>query len=85
MSRNTVRKYVSQLEEKRLITTEYTDVFTKKGQKRNGNLKYTIRPINEAVEYFHHVQLEKLAREQAKAVAKRRLEAYDRRHGCRAG
>ena len=85
MSRNTVRKYVGKLVDKRLIATEYTDVFTKNGQKRNGNLKYTIRPIDEAVEYYHQLQMEKLAREQAKADAKRRLEAYDRRHGYRAG
>ena len=85
MSRNTVRKYVKLLEEKRLITTEHTDVFTKKGEKRNGNLKYTIRPINEAVECFHQCQLEKLALEQAKAKMKRRLEAYDRRRGYRVG
>ena len=85
MSRNTVKKYVELLEKKHFISTEYTDVFTKDGMKRNGNLKYTLRPIAEAMEYYHQLQMEKLAREQAKAEAKRRLEEYDRKRGCRSG
>ena len=44
MSPNTVRKYVSSLVEKRLIYTEPTSIITKKGEKRNGSLLYTIRP-----------------------------------------
>ena len=48
MSKNTIRKYVGSLIEKRLITTEPTTVYTQKGEKRNGNLRYTIRPIVEA-------------------------------------
>ena len=85
MSRNTVKKYVEKLEDKHFITTEYTRVFTKNGMKRNGNLKYTIRPIEEAVEYYHQLQFEMMTREQAKADAKRRLEEYDRRRGHKVG
>ena len=85
MSRNTVKKYVEQLEEKHFIKTEHTNVFTKNGMKRNGNLKYTIRPIQEAMECYHQLQFETMAREQAKADAKRRLEEFDRKHGSRAG
>ena len=48
MSKNTIRKYVGSLIEKRLITTEPTTVYTQKGEKRNGNLRYTVRPIVEA-------------------------------------
>lgn len=44
LSRNTVKKYVFTLEEKRLIFTEPTTVCTKDGRKRNGSLLYTIRP-----------------------------------------
>ena len=51
MSANTVAKYIRQLEEKRLIDTESTKVRTKAGVVRNGNLRYTIRPIQEAVNY----------------------------------
>ena len=51
MSANTVAKYIKQLEEKRLIDTEPTKVKTKAGLVQNGNLLYTIRPIQEAVNY----------------------------------
>ena len=51
MSANTVAKYIRQLEEERLIDTEPTKVKTKAGLVRNGNLLYTIRPIQEAVNY----------------------------------
>ena len=61
MSPNTVRKYVRMLEERGLITTEPTSVTTKGGQKQNGNLLFTIRPIQEAVEQFYEQQLEKIS------------------------
>ena len=51
MSKNTVRKYIQSLEEKHLIETE----------KRNGTLLYTIRPITEAIDYFHSEQLRRNA------------------------
>ena len=57
MSQNTVRKYVKSLEDKCLISTERTEIITKNGIKRNGTLLYTIRPIAEAIEYFHNEQL----------------------------
>ena len=60
MSTNTVRKYVRMLEERGLITTEPTSITTRAGQKRNGNLLFTIRPIQEAVEQFYQQQLEKI-------------------------
>ena len=59
MSQNTVRKYVKSLEDKCLISTERTEIITKNGIKRNGSLLYTIRPIAEAIEYFHNEQLSK--------------------------
>ena len=40
MSENTVRKYIRQLEERGLIVTEPTEVITKAGEKRNGNLLF---------------------------------------------
>lgn len=57
MSRNTVRKYVKSLEEKRLISTEPSSVTLKSGKKQNGNLLYTVLPIQEAVEYFYTRQI----------------------------
>ena len=61
MSENTVRKYIRQLEERGLITAEPTEVITKTGEKRNGNLLFTIRPIQEAVEQFYQQQMEKIS------------------------
>ena len=57
MSANTVRKYVCELEERQLISTESTTVTTKAGLKRNGNLLYTIRPIQLALDQFYEQQL----------------------------
>lgn len=57
MSPNTVRKYVMALEEKALISTEPTSVYTQSGQKRNGSLLYTIRPIQEALNQFYERQM----------------------------
>lgn len=55
MSVNTVRKYVTGLVDKGLVTTENATVTNKDGQKQNGCLRYTIRPIQEAVEqYLQH-------------------------------
>ena len=51
MSANTVAKHIRQLEEKRLIDVEPTKVRTKTGEVRNGTLLFTIRPIQEAVNY----------------------------------
>ena len=57
MSTNTVRKYVRELEERQLISTESTTVTTRDGMKRNGNLLYTIRPIQLALDQFYEQQL----------------------------
>ncbi len=72
---NTVKKYVGELVDKRLISTENTTITTKKGIRRNGSLRYTIRPIQEAVELYHQRQMEKLkldtARWEAQKAAQR--------------
>jgi len=60
MSANTVRKYVSELEDKQLIRAESTTIITKDGRKRNGTLRYHIRPIQEAVDHYHEQQLHQL-------------------------
>ena len=72
MSQNTVRKYVMALEEKALIRTEPTSVYTKSGQKRNGSLLYTIRPIQEALDLFYERQIARAE------LAKRRQRAAER-------
>ena len=80
MSKNTVRKYVDGLTQKRLITVEPTTVITKNGVKRNGNLLYTIRPIEEAVEYHYERQMIRLESEMRRQAALTKLADYDRKH-----
>lgn len=80
MSNNTVKKYVDRLVEKRLITTEPTSVVTKKGEKRNGNLLYTIRPIQEAVEYHYEQQMIRLNEEMQRQYVLAKLAEYDRKY-----
>ena len=73
LSVNTVAKYVAALEEHGLIRTERTEIVTKEGLKRNGCLRYTILPIQNAVDLFHERQLAELQRasciEKAKKTA----------------
>ena len=59
---NTVSKYVRQLEEHGLISTERTSIISRKGLKLNGNLMYTILPIQNAVELHHQRQMAELER-----------------------
>ena len=56
MSRNMVKKYIDALVEKQLIYAEPTKVTTKDGV-RNGNLLYTIRPLDAALEYHLEQQM----------------------------
>ena len=84
MSINTVRKYVQSLEKKRLITTEWTMVRTKSGKAHNGTLKYTICPIQEAVDYYEEIQMKRLYAEAARRRAEEALAKYDEKHRNRA-
>ena len=76
ISKNTVRNYIDKLCEKQLIEVEYTYVYTKDGEKRNGNLMYTIRPIQEAINYDLEKQFEKNAIELKKAEAEEAFQKY---------
>ena len=84
MSVNTVRKYVQSLEKKRLITTEWTMVRTKSGKAHNGTLKYTIRPVQEAVDFYEEIQMKRLYAEAARRRAEEALAKYDAKHRNRA-
>lgn len=71
MSENTVRKYVLALEERGLIVTEPTDVRLKNGRRRNGNLKYTLPPIQEVLlDYYARQQSALEARTERQRVQK---------------
>ena len=80
MSKNTVKKYVDGLIEKQLITTEPTTVYTQKGEKRNGNLLYTIRPIEEAAAYYYEKQMLRLDEEMLRQATLKKLADCDRKH-----
>lgn len=73
LSENTVRKYVTALEEKGLIRTEPSTVTTKDGRMRNGSLIYTIRPIQEALELNYQRQFLQAERDMERAKAEKRL------------
>lgn len=73
-SKGTVAKYVQELEDKCLIYTEPTEIILKNGKKRNGNLKYTIRPIQDAVDYFHRQQMKKFEEDTARENVKRMID-----------
>ena len=79
-SKGTVAKYVRELEDKCLIYTEPTEVILKDGKKRNGNLKYTIRPIQDAIEHYHYEQMKSVNEVAARAKAQKMLDDYNRKY-----
>ena len=82
MSVNTVRKYVVELEERGLITTERTTVTTRDGRTLNGCLRYTILPIQQVVEAYHQRQLAEADGMLETWKTQKRLEMYSREGGA---
>ena len=80
MSNNTVRKYVTGLEEKGLIRTEPSTIITKDGRMRNGSLIYTICPIQEALELNYQRQFQQAERDMERAKAEKRLAELNRQN-----
>ena len=78
-STNTVRKYVYRLVEKGLIDIEHTIIRRRDGTCRNGNLMYTLLPIENAVDCYQRRQLEELslaaAAQSTKKKAREMMEA----------
>ena len=60
LSPNTIRKHIRSLEERGLLITDPTMVTTKDGCKRNGNLRFTIRPIQAALQQDYDRQMQTL-------------------------
>ena len=73
-STNTVHKYIKLLEKKNLISTEHTKIITRNGLKLNGNLLYTIKPIQCAVDYFNQCQLDKANLENQHNIIQRKFQ-----------
>ena len=74
-SNNTVRKYVLELEAVGLIATNRTVVLDANGKERNGSLRYTILPVQNAVELYHQRQLAALDAAAERQRVKKRLSA----------
>jgi len=72
LSRNTVANHVRLLEECSLIVTENTEIITKCGIKKNGNLRFTLVSMHEVTQAYYDRQFAKadLAVAQQKAKAK---------------
>ena len=66
LSPNTICKHIRSLEERDLLVTEPTQVTTKDGCKRNGNLLFTIRPIQFALQQDYDRQMQKLTEDAAR-------------------
>ena len=79
MCENTVSKYMRSLEEKGLIRTKPTMIRSKDGRPLNGNLLYTIRPIQAAEESFYQRQFRQLEEDAARQRAAERLAESARR------
>ena len=79
MSNNTVRKYVTSLEEKGLIRTEPSTIITKDGRVRNGSLIYNIRPIQEALEQNYQRQFRQAEESVERARVQKRLAELEQR------
>ena len=50
------------------------------GEKRNGNLLHTVRPIEDAVEYHYEQQMLRLEEEMRRQATLTKLADYDREH-----
>lgn len=81
-SNNTVRKYVLEMEAAELIATNRTVVLDANGKERNGSLRYTILPVQNAVELHHQRRLAALDTAVEQQRVKKRLAASDRKGGA---
>lgn len=79
MSQNSVRKYITGLIDKKLITAEPTKILSIDGRKRNGSLLYTILPIEEAVRKNYEMQMQKNAEIIAAEQFQKRINEQDSR------
>ena len=71
-SERSVYKYVQELIEAGLVSTEKTKVTTKDGQRWNGSLRYTLLDPRRAVELYHERQLAQYDPQLENGVRKKR-------------
>ena len=75
LSKNTVRKYVEELRDKRLFETEPTTI-----NLRNGNLLYKILPIEMAKAYAEQQKEKRFLQQVTAERVQRRIQEYDHKH-----
>lgn len=68
LCKNTIARCVCELVDAGLVRTENTSVITKSGSKRNGNLLYTIQPVQDVLEAHYQTELRKLEAKTAFAI-----------------
>ena len=73
MSENTVRKYICRQEERGLIAAESTEVITKSSGRCNGNLLFTLLPIQKVIDQFYERQLSALELNSGRSSERRSL------------
>ena len=66
LSPNTIHKHIRSLEERGLLIAEPTMVTTKDGKTRSGNLSFTIRLIQFALQQDYDQQMQKLEEDAAR-------------------
>ena len=76
---STVRKYVTELEERGLIRTERTTVTTRDGRTLNGCLRYYILPIQMSINQYYEQQLSRADLMLEQYRAERSAAALDRK------
>lgn len=81
VGKNTVAKYVRSLEEKGLIRTQRTKVLSRDGKTLNGNLLFTICPIQAAVQAFYERQLRMADLEMERYQARQRMDHLHKEEG----
>ena len=85
MSKNTVNKYVEMLEDRLLIETDHTSVFTREGLKGNGKMRYKILPIQRAIDEWNRrglVRFEGIDKFNAKMAKSRWNASTENAHSC---
>lgn len=70
---STVMKHIAKLEDRQLIAVESTSYLDSRGMKWNGNNRYTILPIQAAVDYCYQQQMRRLEERQKWQQAQKRL------------
>lgn len=73
MTKRSVKKYVELLTGKHLVQTESTVIYSRKGLKGNGTLKYTLLPIEEIQQETYRQKLREVDLQMDRIRAQERL------------